>query len=228
MFTDPPANIGRADHWLLSLDDFLRTFSGDPIRDLEHKPRVFRSRESLQFPFEQPNALKLAGVTEDKIQFFSEAHFVETDQKISEIMASKNFNGDIMLLSGPNPGGTAPRLAENERIQREYEVTQYDANNIRIVVKGAALGEWLYYADSWHPFWSVTVNGKESELFKAELAYKAVALEAGGNSVHFRFHSAKLGFFMGFLNWTAFVWIVLPFYFLLGTIRAAGNAHECA
>jgi len=215
MFTDPLANIGRADHWLLSLDDFLRTYSGDRMRDLEHKPKAFRPRESLKFPFEQPNALKLAGVTEDKIQFFSRAHLVGTDQAISQTMSSKDFNGDMLLLPGTNNPEVAS-LETNDRVQRDYEVVQYDANNIRILVKDAAQGDWLYYADCWHPFWSVTVNGRHVALSKANLAYKAVQLDQGESVVHLRFYSARLTFFFTLLGWNAVVWILLPGYMLLG------------
>jgi hypothetical protein len=168
----------------------------------------------LKFPFEQSNALKLAGVTEDKIQFFSAAHFVETDQKISEMMASKDFDGNNLLLSGNNSEGTAPPLEKNDRIQREYEVTRYDANNIRILVKGATRGEWLYYADSWHPFWSVTVNGESAVLYKANLAYKAVMLKEGENIVHFRFHSLRMALLVGVLEWNGVAWVFASFCLL--------------
>jgi hypothetical protein len=212
-FLDQPSSSGRTDHWPLPLDDFLRTYSGETIRAMG-RTSAYRQDQSFAFPFQEPNALKLAGVTEDKIQFFSRAHFVETDQRISEMMASKNFNGDILLLSGASDGEEAVSLVANERTQRDYDVVQYDANNIKILVKGAAQGDWLYYADCWHPFWSGTVNGKNSVISKANLAYKAVQLEQGDNVVHFRFHSSRLAFFMGVIEWNAVIWVFLPLFLL--------------
>jgi hypothetical protein len=209
-FTDGPSNAGRTDHWLLVLDDFLRTFSGDRIRDLEHKPTAFMDYQTLKFP-DDSNARKLAGVTADKIQFFSRAHSLASDQTISEMLASEIFSGDILLLSDSN-AQTSIQAESNERVQREYRVIQYDSDNVAIRVEGAAQGDWLYYADCWHPFWSATVNGKASRVYKANLAYKAVALEGGENIVRFRFHSSGLAFFMGVLNWNALIWFVLPFW----------------
>jgi uncharacterized membrane protein YfhO len=114
-------------------------------------------------------------------------------------------------------------IESNERVQHDYDVTQYDANNIEIRVASAKRGEWLYYADCWHPFWTATVNGKETSVHKANLAYKAVELEDGANIVRFRFHSSRLTFLMSVVNWNALIWVILPFYFVW---RASSSAEE--
>ena len=200
--------MGRTDHWLRSLDDFLRTYSGEQIQDFAHRPRVFQEYGPLQFPFNEPNAPKMAGVTEDKIQFFSQANLLASDQVISKIMASHAFSGDALLVSDSR-GGTHAALKAGDRVRRHYEVLRYDANNILIRVDGAKAGEWLYYADCWHPFWHAAVNGKEAPYYKANLAYKTVRLEEGQNLVQFRFHSTMLSMFMTGLNWNGLIWVVM-------------------
>jgi hypothetical protein len=125
-------------------------------------------------------------------------------------MASSEFRGNILLVSAPGEEEVVPFDAD-ERIRRPYEILHYDSNEIVISVAGARDGDWLYYADCWHPFWSVTVNGKDADLYKADLAYKAVELEDGENIVKFRFHHARLAFFERVLNWNAVVWLFLPF-----------------
>jgi hypothetical protein len=215
LFTDPPANWGRADHWLWSFDDFLRAFAGEELRNPEHKPRAFRIYDSFVFPFEHAGANKAGGVTEDKIQFFSQAHGISSDREIARLLASDSA-GDVLLISDSNGEQTlAPQ--ENERLYLTYNVTQFDSNNIGIRVFGAEAGSWLYYADSWHPSWRVSVNGNEVPLSKANLAYKAVPLASGENVVHFRFQSVPLWAATTFLNWNALIWVVLiPCFAILG------------
>jgi len=207
LFVDPPANKGRADHWLWSFDDFLRAYSGEELRDTRHKPRAFRVYDSFLFPGGANGASVVAGVSEDKIQFFSQVHEVSSDREIARLLASGFSNGDAVLLSGA-AGEAALTPASNDRLRLAYDVLQYDANNIRIRVQGVDAGTWLYYADSWHPSWHATVNGKEVPVRKANLAYKAVPLSSGENVVHFRFHSAWLWLSMSFLNWNSVFWVL--------------------
>ena len=54
----------------------------------------------------------------------------------------------------------------------------------------ASGGAWLIYLDAYHPDWSVTVNGRPRDLVTANLAFKAVRLDAGPNEIQFRFRGA--------------------------------------
>jgi uncharacterized membrane protein YfhO len=49
----------------------------------------------------------------------------------------------------------------------------------------------LSYADVWHPRWKATVNGRRVRVERANLAYKAVALDRGANVVEFRFDPGR-------------------------------------
>ena len=208
MFTDPPANRGRADQWLISLDDFLRAYAGEELRDFQHKPHAFRIYDSFLFPTDSVAASKTAGITEDKIQFFSTAHTISNDREIAKLLRSGPSSGNILLLSG-SADDQAMTVERDERLRVPYEVLEFDSSNIRIRVSAADAGTWLYYADCWHPFWRATVNGRDVPVSKANLAYKAVPLIAGENIVHFSFHSMPVGLSLLFLNWNSMAWVVL-------------------
>ena len=188
----------------------MRTYSGEPIRDIGRIPTAYRPHQSFSFPSDNTNAQKIAGVTKDKIQFFSKAHSVGDDRKISVIMASPNFSGNVLILSDANKENVAP-LQADERVQRDYQVMRYDRNEITISVANANEGDWLYYADCWHPLWSARVNERSVPLYKANLAYKAIQLNQGKNTVSFRLNSPRLTLFMRVLSWNALVWVFLPF-----------------
>ncbi len=46
---------------------------------------------------------------------------------------------------------------------------------------------WLFWRDAYFPYWTATVNGKDSGIIRAFGAYKAVALPTGESKVSFRF-----------------------------------------
>jgi hypothetical protein len=218
LFIDPPANRGRADHWLWFFDDFLRAFAREELRDIQHRPQAFRVRDSFLFPTDNPFALSAGGISEDKIQFFSQAHHVPSDPEVARLLASGVSDGNVLLVSGT---ADEQRVTSglNERLRLAYEVTRYDSNNIRIRVSGVAPGTWLYYADAWHPSWQATVNGKNVAVSKANLAYKAVPLNEGENVVHFRFHSTPLWISQSFLNWNALLWVLFVPCLAITTMR---------
>jgi hypothetical protein len=207
LFTDPPANRGRADHWLWFFDDFLRAFAGEELRDIRHPPRAFRVLGPFLFPTDSPVARITGGISEDKIQFFSQVHHMPSDQEVARLLASGVSNGNVLLVSGPADEQVVTS-GHNERLRLAYDVTQYDSNNIRIRVSGVASGTWLYYADVWHPSWHATVNGENVVVSKANLAYKAVPLNEGENIVQFRFDSTPLWLSQLFLNWNALLWVL--------------------
>ncbi|VAW12211.1 hypothetical protein MNBD_BACTEROID05-64, partial [hydrothermal vent metagenome] len=67
-------------------------------------------------------------------------------------------------------------------------------------------------SDVWHPDWNVFVNGQERNLYKANLAYKAVRLDKGENIVHFVYHPKMLSFLMKMISFNSLFWVV----FVLG------------
>ena len=81
-------------------------------------------------------------------------------------------------------------LSSNKRLRLHYQVIRFDANNLEITTNTDDLeSAWLLYSDVWHPLWRATVNGKDTPVYKANLAYKAVKLDKGFNKVHFYFKS---------------------------------------
>jgi len=51
---------------------------------------------------------------------------------------------------------------------------------------------WLVVADLWYPGWSVTVDGEQREVYRANGVIRAVRLPAGNHRVEFRYHERWL------------------------------------
>ena len=243
-FQDTSGSSYRVDYWLQPLDDFMRTYWRQPIRRTEIPPAGLKDRENpncLDFPTNHVASMKFAGITEDKIQVFSDAHSLDSDHRLAGLMVSSNYAGDILFVSTPDretkfptpprrnshltaagwPGKTGDpsswqdgaSLRSNKRLPVRYEVQRFDANHLEVAVEVDRQsvdrdGAWLFYSDVWHPFWKATVNGEPVEVFKANLAYKAVPIGPGKNVVRFWFHSGLLSFLFVVFGINSIFWVV--------------------
>jgi hypothetical protein len=67
-------------------------------------------------------------------------------------------------------------------------VTHFSANRLRAKVDGVGPeGAWLVYADSFHPGWRATVDGRPQPVWRANMAFKAVFLPPGARTFGFDF-----------------------------------------
>jgi hypothetical protein len=222
LFKDELSNKFRNDFWLLPLDNYMRAYWGQSIHNLSIKPHALLFGFRLEFPKGHPAALKISGVTEDKIQFFSEANFISSDDAIASKITSADYKGDTIFLSSAannniNPADSAKllkdELASDKRLRLPYQVRHFDANNLEITTNANNLKSvWLLYSDVWHPLWRATVNGKETPVYKANLAYKAVKMEPGLNKVHFYFKSKLMSVLYYIFGLNALCWLVIIIY----------------
>ena len=67
------------------------------------------------------------------------------------------------------------------------------------------------FRDQWYPGWSVTVNGEEATLLRADLVFKAVKLPPGRSEVIFSYHPGMLGVGWILTILSLLVVIALPF-----------------
>jgi hypothetical protein len=223
LFKDQLGNSFRTDHWLLPLDIYMRAYWGQSIHDFSTKPKGLYYYSKLEFPMNHPAALKISGVTEDKIQFFAQAEVVNSEDRIVSKITDSEYKGDIIFLSPLEKNKVAGStkqlndsnedLSADKRLYLSYTVKRFDSNNLVISTDtGNENSAWLFYSDVWHPLWTATVNGKETPVYKANLAYKAVKLKKGHNEVHFHFESKLMTFFHYVFGLNSLVWVLIILY----------------
>lgn len=70
----------------------------------------------------------------------------------------------------------------------------------------------LFYSDAWHKNWKAYVNGEQTDIYPANLAFKAVEIPKGISHVKFYFAPAGLKI----INWILVYFNVLMFVCLIG------------
>jgi hypothetical protein len=164
--------------------DTMNSFAAKLIR---LKGGAFQFVGEVVHPLDDPDDPDLRnalGCEAPKLKLFSKAVYSDSEEETQDILTSGwCFDEAVVLNNVP----LAERL-ENPVLERgdgTVRVVDFRANRLDLEVETPAEGIWLYYADSWHPFWKARVNGKESDIARANLAFKAVRLEKGLNRVSF-------------------------------------------
>ena len=228
LFMDAPSSLFRAGHWMVSLDDLMRAYWGQTLRDHSVPPAGLSFAGSLHFPVTHPAVGKVIGATLDKIQVFSTVHPVASDREIARLITDEEYAGDLLfvLFQGgdqePTPSSLKIPLQTNERLDVPYEILRFDANTlqVRVTLPEDHPQAWLLYCDVWDPNWEATVNGNAVEVRKANLAYKAVPLVAGENRVQFRYHSLLRRVSFGLASLSSLMWAGLIMGWILGIVMA--------
>ncbi len=213
LFQDSFNSERQTDQWLKPLDHLIKAYHGQSIHDTEAVPADgFNQREHKLILPNKPSLQKISSLTEDKIQFFSDAHILGSPDEVAGLMTDPQFKGDLLFLNQPghDPKPFNRPLDSNERLNLDYEVTHFDSNQIQVSVNiPGNQPAWIFYSDVWHPFWKVIVNGKTKTVYKADLAYKAAPLEPGQNNIRFYFESNWISFLHLFFNLHAVFWLLI-------------------
>jgi hypothetical protein len=193
LFKDTIDSGLRTDYWLKPFDEFLRAYGNVSLTDRAKHPKGFQPYGFLLFP-PYASAEKLGGLKAEKLALFSSAYGVSDREWMAGLLRDPHFSGDLLFVEGSLPGvvpwtGEKP-LDTSDRIPIKYDVVKYDANHLEIAVNNpTAQPAWLLYSDVWDPSWHATVNGQDVPVLKAVLAYKAVMVGPGRQTVCFYFSS---------------------------------------
>lgn len=242
IFLDEVAHVrSRADFALRPFDQFLRVCFGQELTSLAERPGgnyytnfPFQTGPSilvtgLRFPLEAGPATKFAGLSCPKIQFFSEAYEVGSEGELARMMSLRSFKGDLLFLLPSQDAGGAGAATRwhgqqpfdaNERLELVPQVVRFDANNLILrVTNSYPQRVWMFYSDVWHPNWSAVINGTPAPVHRAAMAYKAVLLQPGPNTVHFRFGSRLMSLLLALFSLQSLLWLFLAAWLVFQILR---------
>lgn len=107
-----------------------------------------------------------------------------SDESLAEAVAGGAVSPRDLAVVAP---GRADRRGAGVIEKARVSLVRFRANEAIFAVEGAGEGDWLFYADAFHPNWTAVRDGKPVPVARAWSGYKAVPLEEGSQEIGFRF-----------------------------------------
>ncbi len=131
--------------------------------------------------------------------FLADEYKVITNrQKIIDTMFDNNFNLRKEIVLEKDPG-----IKKTKGDIGSAGIIKYSPNKINVEVQANHQG-LLFLSDSFYNGWKVKVDGKESKIYRADYAFRAVTIPIGKHMVEFiydplSFRLGVYGFFVGLI-----------------------------
>jgi len=116
------------------------------------------------------------------------ARFLETDAEILAALQDEAFDpAREVLLSGQQN----PSQPFSDNCEDEVRLVSYDPEQVSVEVEMDCPGHFVL-TDAYYPGWLALVDGQPSEILRADLYFRAVAVPEGQHLVEFRYEPASL------------------------------------
>ncbi len=172
----------------------------------------------------------LVGNTSDKLRWVPNAVIVSSDDKAAEQLKERsidNLKNNVILISDPSvhtqdnvaanaisdsvPEYSAP--LDTEALQASFEIKHFSANMIEFdAVTPANASGWIIYADTFSNNWMAAIDGAPVQVWRANIAFKAIRIPAGFHKVTFRYN----GQVREKVSWVAAIFCLLSTLFFIG------------
>jgi len=131
------------------------------------------------------------GVTSERIKLINGAVVLSLEEQARECAKLKESIAHRVVFIEDDPPERFSKLkipleniADSEIVKGTVKILWFDPNSMLLEVNSEA-DCVLYYGDGFHRSWRAFIDGRESRVYRANMAFKAVILEKGRHTVHF-------------------------------------------
>lgn len=223
-FIDSCSTPFRADHRLVTVDDFYRVYQEKPERINVERP--LPKNESF---------LKILGCHYPKLQGFKAIHFTKQPWIY---MGNPLYHGDILFTDTSTsatasvlslPDDASNILQANERVDLALTVRHFSANRLTVEVNNpSASSAILHYADASHKYWKAAVNGNRADILRSNLGFKAIEVPPGASTVEFFFRKLKVIAAIYFLIALGIIGFAIIVYYILEILLEPRSLRQSA
>lgn len=159
---------------LLSLFNVKYMLAVDPLKkasELHTVPNVYF--------VENKNYLQRAVVVYDY-------QVLSGEQEILAKMASLDFDPAKKVVLEENPGIVLDKKKEGPIGDWSVESIKYSANNVTLEARTDRKGI-LFMSDTYYPGWRAYINGRETKIYRANYAFRAIIIPSGKHNIKFAY-----------------------------------------
>lgn len=151
--------------------------------------------------------------------FFQEALYIQNEKDIINKLTDKNIDLNKKLILLSNEKNIEYKYGRSSGTA-ETNLISYKPNRVVIECKTDEDG-FLYISDTYYPGWKAYVNGKQTKIYRANLAFRAVEISAGKNLIIFEY--APLSFYVGII--LTLIGIMLSIILLIKDVKKRKNMN---
>lgn len=116
--------------------------------------------------------------------FLAGNYVVENDeQRMLDKIYDSSFDLKKILILEEEPG-----LSLGEDLESSLRVKSYENNNVSFLTSSKT-NTLLFMSDTYFPSWKAKIDGKESKIYRAHYAFRAVPVAKGDHTVEFYYDS---------------------------------------
>jgi Bacterial membrane protein YfhO len=164
---------------------FLERKGGYEITDIV--PTMTASRAIKNMPRPKPMILYENPQVWERFRLFSRFETLDDDDKFLLRLEEPDFDAEQTLVLMEEPGFDT-ELLDGTQPEGEVKLESYGNEVLELTVR-TERPALLYLAETYHPFWEVTVDGEPAHVYRANLAMRAVFVQAGEHKIVMRYHS---------------------------------------
>ncbi len=185
---DPCFPIKRIDFLNENVYEYFKLKQVELV-DINPRNNTFGKR--LLFPADR-NFFNSIGCNSPKLKLFKNVVFSDSVKESGDMIREMPMVDRVIILNGVDEKERArwPSASPftDNFARGKISVKGFSANRLSLEVEvGEKDGAWLYYADAFHPGWKAYVNGAGVPVAQANIAFKAIPLGPGNNSVELVF-----------------------------------------
>lgn len=198
---------------LLGVKYFIVEKEKVPVfKNRNYKVVFSEEREKGFAVLENPDVSKRAFLTSDFESYPNKSdkivinNYTQAALDITDKLLSPDFDPQNKIIIESNS-----QVLTGKSTEGAADITSYKPNEVVINTKSES-PKLLFLSDSYYPGWKATVDGKGTEILRADYTFRAVSLPAGSHIVRFYFDSDlnKIGKYISLLS----LLVVLLFYFV--------------
>ncbi|MDX1521143.1 MAG: YfhO family protein, partial [Anaerolineae bacterium] len=154
--------------------------------------------QSIPDPLPRAYFVSAAGVVENETAALARLMAADFDSRREVVIISEGLPGEA--------GDDSEPKIDNDIFSSKVSVSQEGPNQVRLTLEAPAPG-FVVLTDTFYPGWQALHNGQPAPILPANLAFRAVAVEAGAHDIVFTYRpwSFTLGLWVSGFTWLAVV-----------------------
>lgn len=151
------------------------------LMNVKYKIKVDKNSQTMRL---EPNPGYLP-----RAKMFYDIKVFKDEEQLKKYMASQDFDyRKTLVIEKDVPDSKFPVLDSNSMVNSDVKMTNYGLNRIEFDVNTSENG-MLYLSEVFYPAWKAYIDGKETEIYRADYCMRAIYIEKGSHKVVFEYDS---------------------------------------